>query len=300
MTSRITTLTLARGVLDDVNVASRRLSKTQEQLASGKLLNRPSDDPTAVARAITLRSELEGIQQHSKNVGEAQGWEDVTDSALAGLGDALQRVRELVVQGATDSAGPAARRAIAVEIRGLIDSMKSSANASYGGRYVFSGTATGTRPYAIGGSDAYAGDQGTMEREIGPGVSVAVNVVGKRVLGDEDEGMLATLRGVVARLESGTTADAAALRSGALGALDGHLDDLSAIRAEVGSTANRLDAAALRLGDVELFTRGLLSETEDVDFAEAMVRFSTEQAALQAGLKAGAQIVQASLLDFLR
>ncbi len=298
--TRITTTTLARGILDDVNAASARLSATQRKLASGRELTRPSDDPSAVARAIELRGELEGARQHARTADEATAWTQVTDSALESIGDAVQRARELVVQGGSDAAGPVARRALAQELRGLVDTIKQAANAAYGGRHVFSGTATDTPPYAQGASDAYAGDGGTVLRQIGPGVSVAVNVTGPDVLGAGPTGLLATLRGVVDHLEGGTAADGELLRGADLDALDGALDRLSATRAQVGATANRLEAAGTRLADLELSTLALLSETEDTDVARAMVDFSTQQAALQAALKAGASIVQSSLLDFLR
>ncbi len=298
--TRITTGVLARGILDDVGTASARLSATQRKLASGRELTRPSDDPTAVARAIELRTELEGAQQHRRTVDEATAWTEITDSALDSIGEALQRARELVVAGGSDAAGPVARRAAAEELRGLVDTMKQAANASYGGRHVFSGTATDTPPYAVGGSDAYLGDTGAVLRGIGAGVSVTVNVTGPQVFGTGADDLLATMRRVIGHLESGTAADGALLRGADLAALDGALDRLSATRAQVGSTANRLEAAGERLADLELSTVALLSEVEDVDVARAMVDFSTQQAALQAALKAGASIVQTSLLDFLR
>ena len=298
--TRITHTTLSRRILDDATAASTRLQATQRKLSSGRELTRPSDDPTAVARAMELRGELEGAQQSRRNVDEAAAWTEVTDSALSSVTDALQRARELVVRGGNDSAGLVARRAVAEEIRGLIDTMKHSANAAHGGRYVFAGTATRTPPYQAGASDAYAGDAGTIQRQIGPGVSVGVSVNGPEVFGTGADDVFALLRTITGHLDGGTPADGEALRNGDLVALDDALDRLSATRAKVGATANRLEAAGTRLADLEVSTLALLSETEDVDVARAMVDFSTQQAALQAALKAGASIVQNSLLDFLR
>jgi len=297
MTQRITSSMLSRRVIDDVALASYRVSRLQQKLSSGKELQRPSDDPTAVTRALALRSDLEGVAQHRRNVSEALGWTDVTDAALDSIGDALQRVRELVVGAASDTGGADARRAVAQEIRGLIDTVKEAGNASYGGRFVFAGTDTGTRPYTPGGADGNAGNGDRIAREIGPGVTVDVNVVD--VLGSGaggDTNMLVHLRKIVTDLESD---DGAALR-GDLAALDGHLGTLNATRATVGATVNRLLAADGRLGEYEGSANKLLSETEDVDVAKAMVDFSIQQAALQSALRAGSRIVQNSLLDFLR
>ena len=296
MTTRITALTLSRGVLDDVARASMRLAKTQEKLSSGKELTRPSDDPPAVGRAMQLRAEMEGAQQLQRNVAEGQGWTDVTDSALETINDSLQRVRELVIQGGTDVAAGVPRAAIAEEVRGLIDSIKTAANAQYGGRFIFSGTRTNVQPYQMGTDDSYDGDEEPLKVQIGPGVTLDISTNGLSAIGDDTGGLLATLRGVVDHLEND---DGAALSADA-GLLDDELDNLNAVRAKVGATYNRLDVAAGRLGEYEATTLKLLSDTEDADFAKTMIDYSIQQSALQAGLKAGASIVQNSLLDFLR
>jgi flagellar hook-associated protein 3 FlgL len=297
MPMRVTSLSLSRGVLDDVARASNRLAKTQQKLASGKELNRPSDDPTAVARALQLRGEMESAQQLQRNVAEGIGWTSVTESALSTIVDALHRARELTVQAASDSAGPEARLSIQKEMEGLIDTMKTAANATYGGRYVFSGTETNERPYQLGAIDNYEGDGLGVDRQIGPGVSVRVNLTGPQVIGDETGGLLLEMRDIIDHLDD---PGATAALSNDLDDLDDRLDEINAVRATIGATANRLEIAGNRLAEYEGTTLSLLSDTEDADMAQAMIDFSVQQNALQAGLKAGASIVQLSLLDFLR
>ena len=82
--------------------------------------------------------------------------------------------------------------------------------------------------------------------------------------------------------------------------LEDKADEVLGVRALNGAKQNRLDAALSRLTEVEGATLQQLSDTEDVDIAKAMIEFSSQQAAYQAALKAGANIVQASLMDFLR
>jgi flagellar hook-associated protein 3 FlgL len=304
MSTRITNQMVSRSVLSDLNDVSTRLSKTQQRMSSGKQITRPSDDPYGTSRALTLRSDVAATQQYQRNVSEAEGWQNITDAALSTINDAVQRARELTVQGASDSAGQAARTAAAAEIDQLIESVKGDANASYGGKYVFSGTATSTRPYAVGGSDNYAGDGATVAREIGPGVSVQVNVIGQSLLGDgqaaNDGKLLDTLRDIAQHLRGGTVADANALRNGDLKALDANLDALTQARATVGATTNRLEAANTRLSQSEESATKLLSDVEDADMAKTLVDFSMQQNVYQSALRAGANIIQQSLLDWLR
>ncbi len=297
VTTRVNSLITSRRVLNDVTLATHRLSRTQQQLSSGKELTRVSDNPYGVGRAIQLRDAMEHTQQLQRNVIDGQGWADTTDDALESINAAVHRVRELVVQGATDTAGGEPRERIATEITGLIDSIKTAANVKYAGRYIFSGTDTGTEPYTVGGADTYnAANSDAILREIGPGVTVQINVGGEKVLGDGTTGLMATLRGILTDLQND---DGAALRA-KVGQLDDGLDQLNAVRAEVGATYNRLESASDRLAQFEGTTLKMLSDTEDVDMGKAMIDFSIQQAALQAGLQAGSRIVQNSLLDFLR
>jgi flagellar hook-associated protein 3 FlgL len=298
MPTRITSMTLGRNVLADINAANARMIKAQEQLSSGKILTKPSDDPAAVGRALQYRKDIEATQQFQRNASEADGWTDVTDSALSSIGEALLRVRDLTVQAASDSTGPDGRKAIAEELKGLIDTVKIAANASYGGRYVFSGSMTDTRPFNLGTDDGFYGDDQSVARQIGPGVTVQVNVDGERLLiGDGVEpGLLATMRTVLAQVQGN---DVQGL-STSLGALDKRQDSLNAVRATIGATANRIEVANARLAEYEGTALELLNLTESADLAKTMVEYSQYQAAMQAGLKAGASIVQSSLLDFLR
>ena len=218
MSMRVTTLMSSRAIVRDLHDGLGRLSDLQQRLSSGKQITRPSDDPYGTSRALALRGELAGLEQHQRNVGDGTGWLNTCDTALGEMSDALQRVRELLVQAGNDAAGPQARSAIADEIDQLIDGIKQEADVQYGGRYVFSGTATDTAPWPIvgGGPDTYQGDAGTITREIGPQVEIAVNVDLRALLGDgqaaRDDALLHVLRDVSDHLRSGVPADADALR----------------------------------------------------------------------------------------
>jgi flagellar hook-associated protein 3 FlgL len=304
MSTRITNSMISRSVLSDLNEVSTKLARTQQRMSSGKQITRPSDDPYGTSRALTLRSDVAATQQYQRNVGEAVGWQNITDAALSKINDALHRARELTIQGASDSAGQAARNSAAAEIDQLIEAVKGEANASYGGRYVFAGTDTSTRPYAVGGADVYAGNTAAVAREIGPGVAVQVNVDGQSLLGDgqaaNDGKLLDALRDIAQHLRGGTPADANALRNGDLKALDTNLDALTQARATVGATTNRLEAADARLSQTEEAATKLLSDVEDADMAQTLVDFSMQQNVYQSALHAGANIIQQSLLDWLR
>lgn len=302
MTSRITSGMLTRSVLTDLQNSQARLTKTFEMASSGMRITRPSDDPYGTVRGLDLRDELSRIAQYDRNVQDGSGWQGTADASLQGIADVIQRARVLLIAAGNDAGGQVARDAAAAEIEQLVKSVKSTANAQYGGVPVFAGSAT-SPPYAIDGSDAYQGNDGIVTRTIADGVDLKVNVdLAGRVTGSGggDGKLIDTLRTIVEHLHGGTAADADALRSTDLQAMDRQLEALSGLRAEVGATGNRLSSATDRLKQLTGSVDAQRSLVEEADAASTMIAYATQQAAYQASLKAGASIVQMSLLDFLR
>ena len=303
MSLRISNAMVSHGVLRDITHAADSVNRTRTMASSGKQITRPSDDPGATARALKLRESLDATRQQQRNATDAQGFLGATELGLDGITSVLQSVRELVVQGGTDSLDAAGGKALATRVRTLIEQAKDHGNTTLGGRYVFGGTNTTTPPFPATAAppaapDSYAGNTDTLAREIGPGVSVAINQPGSAVLGTGAAGdLLGVLRTIADHLDSG---DHASLRSTDLVALDHGVDNVLGLRAANGAVSNRLDAALSRLGQVEESTLTRLSETEDADFTSTMITLNTQQTAYEAALKAGANVVQASLMDFLR
>jgi len=295
---RITNSMMTTRMLSDLQGVQGRLAKSLQQLSSGKQIGVPSDDPYGTTRSMLFHSELSENQQYQRNVAEATDWQNTTDLALSSISNFTLSARDLLVQGSTDTMSPDARGAIATEIDQLVDSIKTSANTQYAGRYVFGGSQTLTAPYQQGAVDTYTGDNASLKREIGRGVSVDVNITGIAAVGDGSGGIIAALRKISTDLRTpGATAQ---LQSTDLQAIDAAHDALTNVQAIVGARTNRLESAQDRLSQIEETTTKLLSETEDVDMAKTITDYSTQQTVYQAALKAGAAIIQPSLLDFLR
>ena len=309
MLNRVTNGTMTTELLRDVNDLTSRMARSQKQISSGRAISAPSDDPLGTQRALGLRSTIAGSQQQQRNIDEANGWLQTTDDALSDVSSVINRARELTVQGASDSLGPSQLEAIALEIDQLVSAAKDSANATFQGTYVFSGTATTTAPYTTTTGDTYQGNPaGVVARTVGPGVSVQINTNANALFGSGnpsgpgsgDGKLIATLRDIAAHLRSNVPADRDALRNGDLAALSNSLDAVSQSRATVGAVMSRLDSAKTRLASIEDTTTSLLSETEDTDLTKAILDLTNQQNAYQAALRSGASVIQPSLLDFLR
>ena len=308
MSNRITHNMMQRNVLADLNAVSARLSKAQSKISSNKEITRPSDDPFQASRAMALRQSLSATQQYTRNAQDATGWAEATEQALDQITTEVHRARDLLVQGASDSTDADGRNSLAIELDQIIESIKQNANATYGGNYLFAGSETGTAPYTAGGGDTYHGDEAGWDptkpgvvREIGPGVSLSINSVAREFLGDGSSGGDGKLLDVLRKAANSLRTDnGAALSTTDLQGLDANLDKLLEVRARNGALTNRLDSAVTRLGQLEESTTKQLSDTEDADMAKTLIDFNSQQAAYQAALRAGASLVQGSLMDFLR
>ena len=301
---RITTLMTAQRTIADLTQAFDRMSRTQGELASGKRINQPSDDPYGAGHAVQISADLAGLDSYSRNVEDGKSWTSASDGALMNMNNMVQRARELLVEAGNDSTGQTGRSDMASEFDQLIAGIKQEANTNYAGQYVFAGTLNTAPAYQTGPVDTCQGNSGVINRQIGPGSMVQVNTDISGLLGNgqsaADGKLLNTLRDIADHLRGGTTADADALRTTDLKALDGNLGTLSQMEANVGATTNRLELASERIQDLQTSQTKLLSLTQDADFAQAAVDYSTEQASYSAALRASANIVQSSLLDFLR
>jgi flagellar hook-associated protein 3 FlgL len=290
---RITSDMSQRHVLSDLRRVQERLASAQSQVSGGKRIEKPSDDPLGAERAMRLNDQLESTGAYRTAVDESRSWLDATDSALGSLNDIVQHVRELTLQAANGSTSDAGRQSIKAQIDQLTEEAKNTLNSAYDGRHIFSGTATDTAPYSAATGDAYQGDASPVVRQIGPGVSVQVNVTGDDVLA----GLLPTLRTLSAHLAAN---DTASLGTSDLQAIDAGFDNLTAKRGQVGAMTNRVDAAGTRLDDTTDITTAFLSRTQDADLPQALTDLSAQQTALQAALRGGAALIQQSLMDFLR
>jgi flagellar hook-associated protein 3 FlgL len=301
MSTRITDSMTSRLVLSDIENVSSKLSKTQQQLASGKQITAPSDDPFGTSRALLYRSELASNQQYQKNVDDANSWQSVSDTALNEIGKYALTARDRLVQGANGALDQTSRDSIASELDQIIDSIKTEANTQYAGRFVFAGSDTETAPYVLGGTppdDAYKGNTDQLVRQIGQGVQVPINITADNGSGTGVvSGLIAQLRQAAADLRSGNTA---AVGGADLKALDTAKDAVTTARAVVGARTNRLDAASDRLQQLEETSTKLLSNTEDADMAQTMIDYTMQSSVYQAALKSGANLIQPSLLDFLK
>jgi flagellar hook-associated protein 3 FlgL len=305
MTDRITHAMVTSSIINNLNSSLGALERTGEELSSGKTILEPSDNPYGTSQVIDLQSQLDGLSSYATATQDGISWENTASSAMSSINEAVSRVRELLVSSANGTNNQSDLNTVALEVEQLTESVKQEANTKYAGQYLFSGTSTTTAPYQTGASDEYQGNHETIARAIGSGASMTISTDISTLLGNGEAGggdgkLLDTLRTIAKNLRGGTAEDREALRSTDLTTLDANTETLRGLQATAGSTIDQLQSALSRNEDLQTAIAESLSNTEDTNVAATSVTYANEQAAYEAALRAGASIVQESLLNFLQ
>ena len=194
-------------MLYNVHKNERKMSRVQNQIATGLKAHKPHHDPIGVTNAMQLKSRLVGLKKYRANSLDADSRMKFYDTALASTGQILQRLRELAVQSAHGTYTGFDRKAAASEVDQLLRQMIQIANTRYKDETIFSGHKTTTLPFRaftekVPGSPhgminrvEYQGDIGRHVREIEQLQNMNINLVGNKVFWGENMSVRSTTPG---------------------------------------------------------------------------------------------------------
>ncbi len=294
--NRITTLMTTNQILGEINQSQTALANTEQELSTGKSINEPSDNPYGAALAVQLNGQLSQLNDYNNNITDGSAWTQTATTALSSIQSQVQRAQELVTEAGNGSMNPSDLANIGAEINQIVSSIQSTAGSQYNGQYVFSGTSTTTPPYDSSGN--YQGSNTMVTRQIGPSSTATVSVDISGVLGtNSSNGLISQLTSIANQLTSGT--GTSALNSTDLSNLQSSLNSLSTLQTQLGSTSDQMTMAAGTISDMQTSVTSDLTNDIGANMATTMTTYSNEEAAFTAALKAGASIVQSSLMDFL-
>lgn len=301
---RITNGMLINELKYNLNNNYTNMDKYQRQLATGRKINLPSDNPAGLVKSLRLRTNLVEGEQYLANINEGINFMETTDAALGNLNSIMQRIRELAVNAANGTNDDSARRAIADEIKELTDQITIVANTSYGSKYIFAGTNVTQQPCQEDSDPdtfKWTGNNEALQLEIGVGVKLTINLTDSSmnnffVGNGTDPGVIDFCRELVNDIEAGNL-DAV---NAALTTADKFIDNLLTARSTIGAKVNRLELQQSRLDSTQISYTSLLSQNEDADIAEVIMNLKMQESVYRASLAAGARIIQPSLVDFLR
>lgn len=277
-----------------------RLSKTQMQLATGKRILTPSDDPAGATKTLDVQRYLETNRQFLSNMGFARARLETQETALAGVTDLLQRASELAIQGKNATASASDRAAIAAEVDQLLEQMLALANTrDSNGEYLFAGLRREAPAFvrdAVTGTVSYEGDDQQRQIQVSEVRQVADADTGRDVFMGVAGG--ASAFDILATLAADLRTPGADL-SDSIGDIKLAMQQVLDVRARGGARLNALDDLGNVNQDLAVTLEAELSEIRDLDYAEAVSRMNRQLLAFQASQQSYAKLSQLSLFNYL-
>ena len=306
---RVTQSGFYNSAVAQMNEQQAKVYKTQEQLASGKQMTKPSDDPAAATAANNLRSQMAENNRFQSNLDRVMSTMQMQETAVTSAVEQLTRIKTLSVQGANDAFSESDRKSIAIEMREIISGLVDVGNMrNTDGAYLFSGYNQQQAPFTdVGGEVSYRGSHDYQQVMVDEGRLMEIGVPGSDVFGsvqhkDPETGELSsidffqTLNNMVSALESGD-GDAVRGMNDKVGSV---LEHAIVQEANIGARMSRVEGLQGTLEQRDFTFLQLQSQLEDLDYVEAATRLSNESLALQAGQQSFTQISGLSLFNYIR
>ncbi len=313
---RISTNTLFSAGQSRITELQSGLVKTQQQIATGRKILTPADDPIGASQVLNLEQGRAMNEQYAINRMNAGNALREQEGVLSSLNELVQDIQTLRVQSGNASLDDVQRSYLAVELDSQIDQMLSLANSKDAmGNYLFSGFQVGTPAYLKTASGAsFQGDSGQRTLQVDSSRRVLTSISAEQLFEAIDTGtpsapgvrqdIFTTLSSWSDALKSptGTPAAQAALAgagSAAANTLGTLLDRVLSARAAIGAQQKEIDALDAAGAAKEVYYAQATSTLQDVDYTQAISNFTQQQTTLEAAMKSFKSVAQLSLFSLI-
>jgi len=267
------------------------------QMASGRRVAKPSDDPAAAGSLVQVLSQGSQVDTYTQNSTTLQSNLQLADSTLNSVVTALARAATLGINAANGTLSDSDRSAIAQELQGIKDQVVSLANTSSQGTFLFAGTASTTTPFVEDDASAsgvsYAGNDDTNSVEISDGYQIQTGVSGSDLFLNPSGNVFQSLQDLITAVQNNNGIDAAT------NALGQARSELSAQRVFYGNAMNQLtdNSTVLRSESTQLSNRE--NTLSAADLAQVATQLVSLQTSVNAVMSAASKTLGTSLFDYL-
>jgi flagellar hook-associated protein 3 FlgL len=283
--------------LDAINVAAEQFAQSQNQVATGKRVSKPSDDPASAARAVQDQADINTIDGYSQVSDTASARLSVIDGAMSSMTDILTSAQSTATQGLGDTADQVTRDTASTKILGLRDALAGVLNTNFRGTYIFSGSAAQTQPYSSAtGAWVYSGNSTVVSANVGNNSSVSLALNGQSIAqGSDPTDVLTDLDNLATAVKAGDDAGVTTALTG----INNAFSRVAQAQSKVGGDENVVTNGQAQLTQLRLASTTRLSSDQDANLADAITQMSRAQTAYQAALGAVGQSNKTSLLDYM-
>ena len=285
-------------LLANINNDKQLQETALAELASGRRVNVPSDDPAASAILSLNHAHASQSDQFLQVIGSVSARLQVADSTLGSVVSSLTRAISLGIQGGGSTLSQADRNSIAREIQGLQQQLVGLANTSFQDSYLFGGTADKVAPFVVDPTSpsgvTYVGNNGTNSLPVGEGFTVATNVPGGQLFSTPGADVFQTLHDLAAAVQTNVGVDTAVL------AVRHAFDSITNQRVFFGNSLSQLGSQQTYLNNVKLQLATQENAIGGADPAAAATAAVTASTARTAALQAANSLLSTSLFNFLK
>jgi len=312
-----TTYRMLGSRLDDI---TRQLEDLRTIGATGKKLNKPSDDPSAIRPVLSTRKQISNVDRYLETMHSSLDTMESTDSYLEHVENIMQRAKEIAVNAGNGALNSDDLASLGDELKNLREELADTANGQINDKYLFAGFNDDTIPFVENTAFdpalydrndpttwpyTYQGDNNHIYQEISPGEQIQTNLTGAELfIGDADmdgnvDSDKVDLFAVLALTED-------AVRSGDTTALQTQIDQLDTaaeqnrrLRSQMGNRASRVDEAIMHQEQVKIDLKQILSRYEDADAIESFTAITEQETAYEAALSITGKVSKLSILDYM-
>ncbi len=305
---RITQTMLSRNMLDTINLNRNKMNTTSVALATGKDIQKSSDDPVRFTQSLKFNQAIKKNEQYLRNITDANAWIDFSIDTLSQINSKLFKAKEIATQAADGTYGDKERQVLGNDVNNLLNDILDLANSTYLGKFIFGGTYTQgeSKPFTleedldpVTGDPLgtyrvdYHGNDNPISRRIAESYDIQVSTTGDDIHSTGVFDSLISLRDALYEDDSAqANANIDIIRSVS--------DDLSNKITNLGSNKSQISLTQSRLETANVNLASYLSQTEDTDMAATIAKYSSEEMAYQVALQATSSVINMNILDFIR
>ena len=323
---RITNASMVRSHLYDTQNNLTNMSKINQQISTGKVINTVSDDPHKAIKIMNINNEIKYTEKYNSNIDETVGWMNTTDGALESTGNLLNEIKETILKVGNGTYSQNEMKSLNADINEKIKQLADTLNSTYGGKYLFGGSSVDDAPITV-----IENPDGTVKLEfskdkngqtipntddlkadISSGINIDYNISVGEILNIKDGNgntvnlldeinNLSTLMNNIANGDEQTASTAKEeLLNNTKGKIDQLFDHVVNERTSLGvrvSTAEKIK----ELNDEDILNiQDVLSKTQDTDVVEKFIELKSAEMIYQASIQVGAKLIQPTILDYIR
>lgn len=323
---RITNASMVRSHLYDTQKNLTNMSKINQQISTGKVINTVSDDPHKAIKIMNMNSEIKYNEKYNYNIDETVGWMNNTDSSLESVGNLLGEIKETILKVGNGTYSQNEMKSLNADMNEKIKQLADTLNSTHGGKYLFGGSSVDDAPITVienpDGSVKleFSKDKNgqiipntnDLKADISSGVNIDYNVSvgeifnitdanGNKVNLLDEINNLSTLMNDIANGDEQTAQTAKeTLMNDTKGKIDTLFDHVVNQRTTLGVRVNTAEKIKEFNEENIINLKAILSQDQDTDVVEKFIELKSAEMIYQASIQVGAKLIQPSILDYIR